>query len=44
MDKSLYETLAAAEKELNGNLDDESKRFLEHSLLERKLDGNQKQK
>ena len=39
MNKDLYDTLAATEKELNGKLDPESKRFLERSLLERKLDG-----
>ena len=40
MNKDLFDTLTEAEKELNGNLDAESKRFLERSILERKLDGN----
>ncbi len=39
MNHDLYEKLAEADKELANKLDEESKRFLERSLLERKLDG-----
>ncbi len=39
MNHDLYKKLAETDKELNGKLDEESKRFLERSLLERKLDG-----
>ena len=39
MNKELYDVLEATDKELKGKLDKESARFLERTLLERKLDG-----
>jgi hypothetical protein len=42
MNKELYDILAETDKELKGNLDPESQRFIERTLMERKLDGKQK--
>lgn len=39
MNKGLFNALEATQKYLEGNLDSESKRYLERHIIEKKLDG-----
>ena len=40
MNKELFDVLELTKKQLDGTLDSESQRYLDRSILERKLDGN----
>jgi Zn-dependent oligopeptidase len=39
MNKQIFDLMEETRKNLNGNLDSESERYLDRSILERKLDG-----
>jgi hypothetical protein len=39
MNKELYDVLEATKEALNGQLDQESQRYVDRQILERKLDG-----
>ena len=39
MNKDLFEVMELTRSALNGKLDSESKRYLDRSILERRLDG-----
>ena len=40
MNKDLFDVMELARRALNGKLDSESQRYLDRSILERRLDGN----
>jgi len=40
MNKDLFDVMEITRNALNGKLDNESQRYLDRSILERRLDGN----